>query len=523
MKRILPYLIIVFFWLVIFLYSETFTSGYHFIDDYEIITLDAKMDKTTFLYTAKTYILPDLTRRFRPFWALHRIAEVKVFGRDFRLWSAYTAFLCLITALLLYSFAVNTGIKNWLSLLFVLLTLTGPASVIWYQYAHSENLGMFFLSLSLFFLAKIIYSERKCLICKSLFVISLAICSLCKESFTLAVPAILFLYIWMYSDYHKINLSRSFKLNKLIILLPFLFSMVCIAVILLFIGTDKSLYAGVDTKILSPEFLGNMISTLSGLTPFWLMIAGFMLIYVNQNLYGKKEPVTDSYEQRQFNFINPLVFFLLMFLSQYALYYKSGFHTRYYLPMMLGFSFVIIYAGGYVSSIKLRLNILKHVYILFILLLIIFNTFYYTIPDIVLFNKDRRATTNLLNFTIESQGDNSEILTIMDPVHHWGFGKSFYLYMNNSGGKGKLYFKFIKLDTLIYPYTDSVLYRSTETYTKKYFTGHDYDSLSDNSNINYVNIFPGLEEKFLNENYQWFEKNKFIRKNFDDYVVYQKK
>lgn len=523
MKKILPYILIVFFWLGLFLYSGTFTSGYHFIDDFEIITMKSKMEKSTFLYTAKTYILPDLTRRFRPFWALHRVTEVKIFGRDFRLWAAYTGLLCILTSMLLFAFAKSAGINAWLSLLFVFLTLTGPQSVIWYQYAHSENLGMFFMALSLFFLAKIIYKNKNNFLFKSLFVISLTITSLCKESFTLFIPSVLFLYVWLYSDSQRISLAGSFKRNKMLLIIPFAFSVICSVIIVIFIGTDKSLYAGVDNKILSPEFFSDIISTLSGMTSFWLMLTGLMLIYVNEYLSGKRKQGIQSGGYEQFSFTKPLAFFLLIYLPQFALYYKSGFHTRYYLPLMFGFSFVIIYAAEYISGLKFRPNIVKHIYAFLILLLILYNAYYYTVPDILAFDKERRATSSLLNFILENQKDDSETLTIMDPVHHWGFGKSFYLYSNHSGGKGKMTFKFIKLDTLIYPYTDSALYKSTESYTGKYFTGHHFDSAVNTKNIDFINIFPGLEEKFLSENNQWFEKEKYFRKSFDDFVIYYRK
>ena len=73
------------FWFGLFFYSGTFTSGYHFIDDQDIISLNAKINNTSFLYTAKNYITFDLNWRFRPFWSLHRVAEIKLFGTNFKM------------------------------------------------------------------------------------------------------------------------------------------------------------------------------------------------------------------------------------------------------------------------------------------------------------------------------------------------------------------------------------------------------------------------------------------------------
>jgi len=149
------------FWFGLFFYSGTFTSGYHFIDDQDIISLNAKINNTSFLYTAKNYITFDLNWRFRPFWSLHRVAEIKLFGTNFKMFGIYTGLLCLFTSFFLYKFASTIGFKYLQSIVFTFLTLVNPASVIWYQLADSENIGMLFLSLSLFLMAKSIYSEKK--------------------------------------------------------------------------------------------------------------------------------------------------------------------------------------------------------------------------------------------------------------------------------------------------------------------------------------------------------------------------
>ncbi len=65
-KDITALLVFLIFWIALFLYSGTFTSGYHFIDDHEIISLNSKLNHSPFLYTAKNYILFDFNWRFRP-------------------------------------------------------------------------------------------------------------------------------------------------------------------------------------------------------------------------------------------------------------------------------------------------------------------------------------------------------------------------------------------------------------------------------------------------------------------------
>ncbi|MBK7446115.1 MAG: hypothetical protein IPJ45_08840 [Ignavibacteria bacterium] len=72
---------------------------------------------------------------------------------------------------------------------------------------------MFFLSLSMMFLAMSIYHGRHKLKYDLLFITSLLASSLCKESFILMIPAMLFLYLCLYSRKNNLSLFKSFKDN----------------------------------------------------------------------------------------------------------------------------------------------------------------------------------------------------------------------------------------------------------------------------------------------------------------------
>jgi hypothetical protein len=139
------------------------------------------------------------------------------------------------------------------------------------------------------------------------------------------------------------------------------------------------------------------------------------------------------------------------------------------------------------------------------------------------YNNERRAMTAMLN-TIEANADkHSNILVVMDPVMHWGYGRSFFIYMNNSGESAKMNFSFIKIDTVHYPYNDTALYRITENYTKKYFSSYYFDSTKNTNDISCIAMFPGLEEKFLQQHNDWIVKDDYDRYWFDEYIVYQKR
>lgn len=516
-------LIISAFWIGIFAFSGTFTSGYHFIDDYEIISMDSKLKSSPVTYVAKRYILPDLERRFRPFWALHRVMEVKIFGRDFRLWAVYTGLLCIFTSLFLYKFAVITGYSFMQSLLFTFLTLAGQSSVIWYQYADSENIGMFFLSLSIFLLAKCIYGDRHRFFYKSGFIVSIIITALCKESFTVILPAVIFLYLWLYSAKNKQSLAQSFKKNLSAVLIPLFACAVCLVVILFIIGTAKTGYAGVDEKLFDSGIILNFFPAILNFKIFILILSGIIIFTGSKIFKSNFNDDKNAGETHKSGLLNLSIFFLLIVIPQYILYYKSGIHSRYYLPVMLGFSFSSVYLLKLIFDSKFTSVITKYFFLSLTVLLILYEIFTYTIPDLIGFDKERRATTGLLNFIEKNTGKESSVLTVMDPVHHWGYGKSFFVYMNNSNGSRNLSFKFIKLDTMIYPYNDSALYKNTEAYTGRYFGSYLFDSVNNTGNFDFINVFPGLENKFLKDNPDWFNKENFEKKEFGEFIVYYKK
>lgn len=78
---------------------------------------------------------------------------------------------------------------------------------------------------------------------------------LCKESFTLVVPAVLFMYLWLYSVRTNLGICNSFKQNKLLVIVPLLYMTACIAFIILRVGTSKIVYAGVNESMFSTKII----------------------------------------------------------------------------------------------------------------------------------------------------------------------------------------------------------------------------------------------------------------------------
>ncbi len=511
------------FWLGMFFYTGTFTSGYHFIDDHEIIQLNAKLNSSSFAHVVKNYLQFDSNWRFRPFWGIHRVMEVKMFGTNFQLWAIYTALLCLLTSFFLYKFASLAGFSLMESLLFVFITLINPAAVIWCRLADSENIGMFILSLTLFFAALVNTKGRNKNIYRSGFVLSLIVLPLCKESFTLMVPAVLFIYLWQYSINNNSGIYESFKRNKALILIPSAFMISCISFIVFIVGTNKVKYAGVNESIISISTIYDFFVSIVSYEVFYLILFGF-IVFLRGEIFIPENLNSNNIKRNLSNyFLNIFILSALVIIPQYTLYYKTGIRWRYFVPFMLGFSVVVIYLMKIILDSKRISKFSKYAFVCLTIILVVYQTVTYALPDVMVYNNERRAMTAMLN-TIEDNADKqSNILVVMDPVMHWGYGRSLFIYMSNTGDSAKMNFEFIKLDTIDYPYNDTALYRITENYTMKYFSSYNFDSTMNTSDISSIALFPGLEQKFLRQLNDWFAKEDFDRYYYDEFVVYLRK
>ena len=91
------------FWFSLLFLSGTVFSGYHFIDDHEIVILKNDLSKpsNSTLQVLEKWLTKDTSIRFKPFYIIHRVFEAKIFGTNFIAWSIYTGLLALFTSIAL--------------------------------------------------------------------------------------------------------------------------------------------------------------------------------------------------------------------------------------------------------------------------------------------------------------------------------------------------------------------------------------------------------------------------------------
>ena len=331
------------FWFSFFFFSGCLLSGYHFTDDHQIIqfNLDLSSSHTNFIEVSKQIILKDFQIRFRPLFYLHNIWETKLFGVNFHYWSIYTASLAAFTSFFLYLFARIVEFSISESLVFSVLALLGRQSEIWWRLGTNETIGSFFMSLSILFMGLSVYSKRQRKLYEILFVVLAIVMSLCKESFILLIPAILFWKIWLYKTRNNLRWGDAIKSNITSIMILLFIVIAELLFIKFFVGTTKIVYAGVEgfqpmkyvyTAIRLSSYGGiGLILLQSGILVFFVCSRSTLKIFFD-------------------DFIYPLVLFLLIIAPQVILYAKSGFYARYMMPGYWGYFVFLIYLLRFVRT-----------------------------------------------------------------------------------------------------------------------------------------------------------------------------
>lgn len=522
-KDFFSILVFTIFWFGLFIYTGSLTSGYHFIDDHQIITLDRQLKTAPVHSVSKKLIVYDGRFRFRPVFNIHRVLATKILGLNFTLWSFYTGLLGILTSFFLYKFLALQDYSFLQSVMFSILTLTGVQSVIWYQYADAENLGMLFLSLSLYFLVKSINSEKHSALFKILLIISLLFSSLSKESFILMIPAVLFLYLILYGQKNSCSLYKSFRENIFLTGIPFAVMSAALIYLIIYVGLNRTGQTGIDNKIFSIMFIREFVYSLRSSVFFLSILFGMFIVSDSLLTFNTGIFTKESLIKIKNHFLNYSVLFFLIIIPQYVLYYKSGMRDRYLLPFFLGFSFFIIYLLKEIFQSKQISSFVKYLFLFLVAALTFFQIKNDTVPYLKIYADDSKATNRLLGSVIANTNRESVLTAVIDPVQNFEQGKSFMIYMRNFADKKNINFKMTKREYVTDSFSDTNFYNLSERSARIFFKRELFDSLKSTESVECVVIFPKLEKVFLEENKSWFNPDNFRKESFDQYNVYYKK
>lgn len=466
---------------VLFL-TNTITSGFHFVDDHEVIKMKSDLKASSLNAVTKRWVTTDLksNERFRPLYYIHRVYETKLFGSDFFLWSLYNGFLWALALILFYLAIRNLKFSLAESIIFIIIIFIGPQSSVWWRLGPGESLGMVLLGFSFYFMSKITDNSNY-KINNLLFVFFLILVSLTKESFLIIIPAMVVFKVWNESAYIWSSLKES-VIKNLILIIPLIVFCIELYIIKKYVGIG---YSGLDGNALS-NLHGITSTTINFLKTYLnLIVAGILFLIVCFRI--KKVPV-------KINLIS-IAFFILIIGPNLILYAKSGLVERYLLPSTIGLAFLVVslIRGIEKDQIWFKKMALTLVFLSFIPYL--FTTF----SEAVKFSEEGKTTGKLLSGILKNYKQGSQVMVIAEPVLYYEKSvslKTYLFYEDNIDLYG-----YVLLEN-----DNSADYQGYVDGWKSYFGGRQYENMTSKPGLL---IF--LDNKMIDE---FFSKSNLPRNSY---------
>lgn len=395
--------------------SGILTSGYHFTDDHEIIRLTNELKTESTLSVTTHWINNDFNIRLRPMYYFHRIIEARMFGNNFTLWHVWTAILASATFSFFYLGMRKLMFSIPESLLFIILAFVGSQMAIWWRLGPAETIGVFFLGLAFYFMTN---CRKQYTINTILFCLSLILSALCKESFTIIIPAFIVFKIWHEKICFNFSTKKAMIKNYLLVI-PLILMGVILWLLIYVIGTNNIGYAGVTPGIWA--LAKGIISILRN--PLFKFIA-IVFLLLGSIYYEYKDE--KKFVQFLLKLIPSAVFAILILIPNLIIYAKSGIFERYLLPSTIGIAFFIV------SILRAINNDYRWLYkLLVIIILLVFLRHLNEICNsAVNFAKDGFYTNKLLSAIIQNSNEKSNVLLVANPANNYESSYSLNTYLS---------------------------------------------------------------------------------------------
>ena len=319
--------------LLFFLLTGTLFSGYHFTDDHEIIRINEELKSAPFLDVLKKWVINDFAIRFRPFYFVHRVTLIKIFGVHFWMWSVYFMLMLSVTFYLFYRSLQKLNFPVLTSLLFPIIALIGTQTENWWRLGTAENTGALFLSMSFYYLKA---SEKKKRTDNILFCVSLIMAGICKESFIIIIPAMLFLKFSLAFQLEGMTIRKAVFQN-IYLIVPLLFGALFLYIIYSHTGTNAIGYAGINSGDLFSDMIISIKTILKDELRYYVIIMATAIAFA---LFSVKN------DEALILFLKKLgvnLLFIILFLAPLlVLYAKSGMQNNYIIPASVGIAWFFI-------------------------------------------------------------------------------------------------------------------------------------------------------------------------------------
>ena len=416
MKKHIDLFILICFISVVFYFATGVAyNEFHFIDDHELYRIKYDLDSFGVFETLKKWLVKDFAIRFRPFYYVQRILSIKILGVNFSYLYFYSFIQFFFTQLFLGLYLKKSNLNIFYIILFYLITIIGLQSEIYWKLGPSETIGFLMFSISLYMTS----IKNKTNIIYLLLFFSLLFSALSKESFTISIPCIILSYL-----YFKIVVYK--KSIRKIIVFPVLCSILFVVniLIILKVGTNNIGYAGVeggfiDTFVNIKQIISDKkIYFILVVLPFISLL--FEVLFENR---GKLKEIDLNNPKLKFLIFN-LIFLIFIFVLNAYIYTKSGMNFRYFIPSILGFSFVIVSLLNYSKHISFKI---LYVFILFFMLSPTYDSM---VNEINRYNQEGRDVHSIVSAITNNSNTNSRILIVCDPVLDYETAFSLLKYIN---------------------------------------------------------------------------------------------
>lgn len=405
------------------IFTKTLTSGFHFIDDHQMVSIKSSLLNNSFLRVTFDYIKADLLIRFRPIYYLYYISTIKVFGLNFLFTSIFVGFLAFFSFCLFYLGFRKLKHSSLLSLLFIFLMFIGPQFAIWWRLGTNETIGIFFLGLTFLFLSRCLEEKNPYGLNNLCFVIFLTITSLAKESFVIVVPAFIVFKIWNEKRQFKITVKESIKNNRLLIV-PIFAILIELIIIKFFVGTNQIGYAGIPSS--TNEFVNGLRNILfnQGSLFGWIVLLGILALFLFLSLLFPGKDKWKEFNNTAHNLLIYLTFVLAIVLPQLIMHAKSGMVERYLLPTTFGLALLAM-----VLIENMKQKIFKFFAITAVIVFIVISLSIMT-KSAVSFAESGKDANFLLSTVLNNSNSESKILLVADPVHRFEVSYSIKTYLS---------------------------------------------------------------------------------------------
>lgn len=329
--------------------TGTLTSGYHLIDDHEILLYANYFQEGT--YTWKTILSEGLFdyfeggMRFRPLYFTLRLLRSWLLGANFTAWSVVVGLEivgCLIAA---YYIMRRMGVNCLCSGLASFLLLTGGQSEIWWRLGPQEPTGLLMWLLCMLLIQE--YERKPGVIRGILVVVFGFLMAASKESFTLLLPSLgLFCigYDFWLSGYESLWKGIVYTLRKNIFIFAAMFLNLCVNmyIIIYRVGLLSIGYAGVDMDAGASGYLNMLREMLKwdSMKSYEYLQSAVVILALISLIVGIRKDKRKEDGKRGMQKVGKALLgisFASIMLSQLILYARSGMSARYFVPFTVGF------------------------------------------------------------------------------------------------------------------------------------------------------------------------------------------